>query len=52
MNIHEYQAKGVERVIELELNSYEREAFMKSVDAVKSLVELCQRIAPGLAAPA
>ncbi len=45
-------AKGVERVIELELTSYEREAFMRSVDSVKSLVELCQRIAPGLAAPA
>jgi len=25
---------------------------MKSVEAVKSLVELCQRIAPSLAAPA
>jgi malate dehydrogenase len=45
-------AKGVERVIELELTSYEREAFMKSVDSVKTLVELCQRIAPGLATPA
>ncbi len=45
-------AKGVERVIELDLNSYEREAFMRSVEAVKALVELCQRIAPGLAAPA
>jgi malate dehydrogenase len=45
-------AKGVERVIELDLNSYEREAFTRSVESVKSLVELCQRIAPGLAAPA
>jgi malate dehydrogenase len=42
-------AKGVERVIELELNSHERDAFMKSVESVKSLVELCQRIAPSLA---
>ena len=44
-------AKGVERVIELDLNSAERDAFMKSVELVKSLVELCQRIAPSLAAP-
>jgi malate dehydrogenase len=45
-------AKGVERVIELDLNSHERDAFMKSVESVKSLVELCQRIAPSLAAAA
>ena len=44
-------AKGVERVIELELNAAERDAFMKSVESVKSLVELCRRIAPSLAAP-
>jgi malate dehydrogenase len=44
-------AKGVERVIELDLNAAERDAFMKSVESVKSLVELCQRIAPSLAAP-
>ena len=37
-------AKGVERVIELDLNSAERDAFMKSVESVKSLVELCQRM--------
>jgi malate dehydrogenase len=43
-------AKGVERVIELELTSAEQDAFMQSVTSVKSLVELCQRIAPGLAA--
>ena len=43
-------AKGVERVIELELTSAEQDAFMHSVASVKSLVELCQRIAPGLAA--
>jgi malate dehydrogenase len=42
-------AKGVERVIELELTSSERDAFMNSVEAVKSLVELCQKIAPSLA---
>jgi malate dehydrogenase len=44
-------AKGVERVIELDLSSQERDAFMRSVESVKSLVELCQRIAPSLAAP-
>jgi malate dehydrogenase len=44
-------AKGVERVIELDLNTHERDAFMRSVESVKSLVELCQRIAPSLAAP-
>jgi malate dehydrogenase len=44
--------KGVERVIELELTSSERDAFMSSVESVKTLVELCQRIAPSLAATA
>ena len=42
-------AKGVERVIEIDLNSAERQAFMSSVDSVKGLVEACQKIAPGLA---
>jgi len=39
-------AKGVERVIELDLTSAEKDAFMHSVESVKALVELCQRIAP------
>ncbi len=43
-------AKGVERVVELDLNSKEREAFMSSVEAVKSLVDVCQKIAPKLGA--
>jgi len=43
-------AKGVERVIELDLTSAEKAALMHSVQAVKSLVEICQRIAPNLAA--
>ena len=43
-------AKGVERVIELDLSSAERDAFMHSVESVRALVELCQRIAPSLAA--
>ncbi|MEX1060102.1 MAG: malate dehydrogenase, partial [Methyloceanibacter sp.] len=42
-------AKGVERVIELDLSSAEKDAFMHSVGSVKALVELCQRIAPSLA---
>ncbi len=41
-------AKGIERVVELDLDSHEREAFMKSVDAVKGLVEVCRKIAPSL----
>ena len=38
-----------ERVIELDLTSAEKDAFMHSVESVKALVELCQRIAPSLA---
>jgi malate dehydrogenase len=41
-------AKGVERIVELELNGPEREMFKKSVEAVKSLVDACQQIAPDL----
>jgi malate dehydrogenase len=41
-------AKGVERVVELELNGAERADFDKSVTAVKGLVEACQKIAPDL----
>jgi malate dehydrogenase len=42
-------AKGVERVVEIELNSHERADFVRSVQAVQALVENCMRIAPGLA---
>ncbi|MGB0086377.1 MAG: malate dehydrogenase [Rhodomicrobiaceae bacterium] len=42
-------SKGVERVVEIELNSHERADFTRSVGAVQSLVEACMRIAPGLA---
>jgi malate dehydrogenase len=41
-------AKGVERVVELELNAAERADFDKSVSAVKGLVEACQKISPEL----
>jgi len=42
-------AKGVERVLEIELNKAEQEAFDKSVAAVKRLCEACIAIAPELA---
>jgi malate dehydrogenase len=41
-------AKGVERIVELELISSERAEFDKSVAAVKGLVDACQKIAPDL----
>ncbi len=41
-------AKGIERIVEIEFNSAERDMFKKSVDAVKGLVEACQQIAPDL----
>ena len=42
-------AKGVERVVEIELNSSERAMFEKSVASVQGLVEACKKIAPSLA---
>ena len=41
-------AKGVERIVELDLAGAERTEFDKSVAAVKGLVEACQKIAPDL----
>jgi malate dehydrogenase len=41
-------AKGVERVIEIDLNTHERLDFRRSVEAVQNLAEACMRIAPGL----
>ncbi|MCZ7657647.1 MAG: malate dehydrogenase [Xanthobacteraceae bacterium] len=41
-------AKGIERVVEIELNGTEREMFDKSVMSVHSLVEACKKIAPTL----
>ena len=41
-------AKGVERIVELELNGAERAEFDKSVGAGEGLVEACQKIAPDL----
>ena len=41
-------AKGVERVVEIELSGAEREMFDRSVTAVQSLVDACKKIAPDL----
>ena len=41
-------AGGVERVIEIELDKAEKEAFDKSVQAVHGLCEACVKIAPNL----
>ena len=40
--------KGVERVVEIELNGSERGMFEKSAQAVHGLVEACKKIAPNL----
>ncbi|MEW5965360.1 MAG: malate dehydrogenase [Pseudomonadota bacterium] len=41
-------AGGVERIVEIDLNASERAMFMKSLDSVKNLVEVCTKIAPQL----
>lgn len=42
-------AKGVERVVEIELNGAERSMFDKSSESVRGLVDACKKIAPELA---
>ena len=42
-------AKGVERIVEIELNGAERAMFDKSAEAVRGLVDACMKIAPDLA---
>ncbi|NOU06075.1 MAG: malate dehydrogenase [Hyphomicrobiaceae bacterium] len=42
-------AKGVEKIVELEMNTAEREMFMKSVESVRGLCDACKTIAPALA---
>jgi len=42
-------AKGIERVVEVELNATERDMFEKSVAAVQNLVAACKKIVPDLA---
>jgi malate dehydrogenase len=41
-------AKGVERIVEIQLNSAERAMFDKSAGTVKTLVDACMTIAPNL----
>jgi malate dehydrogenase len=41
-------AKGVERIVEIQLNGAERTMFEKSCEAVSTLVEACKKIAPNL----
>jgi malate dehydrogenase len=41
-------AKGVERIVEIELNGSERAAFESSAKSVQGLVEACKKIAPNL----
>jgi len=41
-------AKGVERVVEIDLSSAERDAFERSAATVQTLVDACKKIAPNL----
>jgi malate dehydrogenase len=43
-------AGGAERIVEIDLNAAERGMFIKSVEAVKGLVDACTKIAPQLGA--
>jgi len=40
--------KGVERIVEIQLNGAERAMFDKSAEAVQTLVDACKKIAPHL----
>jgi malate dehydrogenase len=40
--------KGVERIVEIDLSSGERDAFERSAAAVQTLVDACKKIAPNL----
>jgi malate dehydrogenase len=42
-------AKGVERIVEIELNAAERSMFEKSAAGVAALIDACKKIAPSLA---
>jgi malate dehydrogenase len=41
-------AKGVERVVEVEMSGSERDMFEKSASSVQTLVDACKKIAPNL----
>jgi malate dehydrogenase len=42
-------AKGVEKIVEVEMNEAEKAMFQKSVASVKGLVDACVKISPALA---
>ncbi len=42
-------ARGVERIIEIDLNKAERAMLQKSIDAVDGLIETCTKLMPSLA---
>jgi malate dehydrogenase len=42
-------AKGVERIVQIDLARAEQEMLTKSVNSVQSLVDACKKIAPDLA---
>jgi len=41
-------AKGVERIVEISLNSSEKKAFDASVKSVKDLIAACKKLDPSL----
>jgi len=41
-------ARGVEKIVEIDLNAAERQMFLKSVASVQGLIEACKSIAPKL----
>jgi malate dehydrogenase len=43
-------ANGVERIVEIDLNSAERAMFMKSLESVQGLIAACNQMAPNLGA--
>jgi malate dehydrogenase len=45
-------AKGVERIVEIKLNASEKKKFQNSVNAVRTLIKECDRLAKAEAKPA
>lgn len=41
-------SKGIERVIEIDLNAHEKQMMTRSIDSVKNLIESCGKINPEL----
>ena len=44
-------ARGVERVVELDLTASEREQFASSVESVRRLVDMVRMLAPNISKP-